>query len=228
MMRLRRRQDEDDGDDVESDLDNNPNPTTSNRRVGRRRVSQRLNDNNATLTETDSQPIVLRNLSERSTGSKALEKSALNHFKAFLEREGKPPISSDPAFRAILTTELFGKFGNYLQVVPKLRRETALSYMSAIKTYVIVELNSTIFQSDSGQWYRNLRSTMEKEYVNQSIQTGEEIQTRAEAMSVVELAEICRAIFRLKNYKDRALLCIQYHCFGRISEVVAVNLSCLK
>jgi site-specific recombinase XerC len=128
----------------------------------------------------------------------------------------------------MLTKELFGKFANYLQVGPKLRQETALSYMSAIKIYVTVELNSAIFQSVSGQWYKNLRSKMEKEYVNQSIQTGEEIQTRAEAMSVVELAEICQAIFRLKNYKDRALLCIQYHCFGRISEVVAVNFSCLK
>jgi hypothetical protein len=54
--------------------------------------------------------VLFRDLSERSTGSKALEKSALNHFEAYLEREGKSPISSDPAFSAILTKELFGKW----------------------------------------------------------------------------------------------------------------------
>jgi hypothetical protein len=47
----------------------------------------------------------------------------------------------------MLTKELFGKFANYLQVGPKLRQEAALSYMSAIKTYVNVELNSAIYKA---------------------------------------------------------------------------------
>ena len=54
------------------------------------------------------------------------------------------------------------------------------------------------------------------------------MQNKLEAMSVEDLAVICNALFLMGNYKDRTLLTTEYHCLGRVSEIILLNLKSLK
>jgi hypothetical protein len=169
--------------------------------------------------------VALRDLGERGPGSRSQEKSALNHLNAFLSTENLPS-TSDPRFLETISKQVVGKFAHYLQVNAKLKYETTSVYLSAVKRYIIEEVGSNIFQNDS--WYKTLRNKTRKVFQNECLESGEPLENRAEPMSVEELAGICLGLFNMKDYKDRALLCIQYHCFGRISEVIVLNLSSLK
>jgi hypothetical protein len=60
-----------------------------------------------------------------------------------------------------------------------------------------------------------------QEYQKESLKNGTDLKSQAKPMSVEDLGSICGALFNLDVFKDRALLCIQYQCLGRVSKVVA-------
>jgi len=88
------------------------------------------------------------------------------------------------------------------------------------------ELNCQVLEKDD--WYGYLRKSVKLEYQKESLKNGTELKSQAEPMSVEDLESICGALFNLNVFKDRALLCIQYQCLGRVSKVVVLNLSSLK
>jgi hypothetical protein len=188
-----------------------------------------LSDKNEIAKSNSSRNLDLENLKdigERGKASQSQDKSALGQFNRFLAKYNLPRTSDPQLLKEKLSTEIFGKFAAFLLTIAKVKYATASSYLASVRRFITEELKSEVCSNES--WYRELRKKLKSEYQIDCAEHGEVLENKAEAMCVEDLSVICSGLFLMGNFKDRSLVTTQYHCLGRVSEIILLNLSSLK
>ena len=157
--------------------------------------------------------------SEHGPATERQDASARAKFNKFLLKYN---ISSDitKMKRRDVTTEMFGQFATFL-LEDSVGWQTSMSYLSSIRRQ-LEKIHHTKMFEQNARWYTDLRSLLNKKYVQQSLTTGKKLREQAPAMTVDDLTLIGKALFH-KNTKtsaaDRLLINQQWLSIGRSSDV---------
>jgi hypothetical protein len=102
---------------------------------------------------------------ERSQSNRSSVQTALKHFNKYLVDQGYAFQSYEAMIMSDFTQDLVGKFADYLMSVAKIKtHDTALNYLSNIKTKILADFPSLPSMTDEG-WYRFTRKNTKKLYL---------------------------------------------------------------
>ena len=123
-----------------------------------------------------------------------------------------------------LTSELVGKFPEYLRKVANISIGTTTNYLSSLKTILMREnpLGEAIFLSQGGKWYERLLSVTKRVYQA----AGERLRKRKPSASLEDLKMMCRHFIETNSdhsLSKRLLVVWLYQTLGRVSETTALT-----
>lgn len=123
-------------------------------------------------------------------------------------------------------TRLFDKFSRYMFDISKCECNTATNYLSGVKTAMLRKYQHLkLFE---GQWYRDLRVEIQKRWFKDRSEKGEKVQNSAPKMLNEDLEILCNLLLKENDSEsvfNRCLMIIQWHVFGRISELNDIKYS---
>lgn len=128
-----------------------------------------------------------------------------------------------------LTQDLVGKFASYLKCVKKIKsKNTCLGYISTLRKLFdtddrFVGVRSAVFEPN---WYKRLRTIIEKRYVNECAENGVNLVNHSVPMTESDLIKLCTYLFTRNDpeaARNRCLLVFQWQLIGRINEVAALK-----
>jgi hypothetical protein len=189
-------------------------------------IDLRMDDSSSSSSDSEASVTELRNPAEDKSKSKEKQqKTVAKHFQDYLiyRRENEMDaielnsiyeLMSDHAY--LITEEMIGKFGGYLEDVKKFNNiGTVLYYVSGLRAILEQGLgyNHSLFQ---GRFFARLRENMEKSYGLKGKK-----KTKKKAMTINDFKCFCKILFErntTKSLMDRALITMQWQIIGRINE----------
>ncbi|KAH9117749.1 hypothetical protein AeMF1_008725 [Aphanomyces euteiches] len=145
----------------------------------------------------------------------------MKKFVMFLSRYNDGGLSLETISADDITQDLFGKFAAFLVSDPDIGFSTSTTYLSSVKRQ-IVEVTRTRFFDNNTHWYKTLRSTLRRTYIEQTTARGVPLQDKAPLMTLEDLRVITTRLWMRnepRSMKDRTLLVLQWALFGRSSDV---------
>jgi len=122
--------------------------------------------------------------------------------------------------------DMFGRFGHYLFSNCKLSWKTSDQYISAMKKQVITRFPtlSLLFNG----FYKALRHNLRAHYDERADTNLSDIIKHHEPMTKALLKKVCARLYELKHYTVRCIICLDFHCIGRIKEIIKLPVSKLE
>ncbi|KAH9111233.1 hypothetical protein AeMF1_014192 [Aphanomyces euteiches] len=97
--------------------------------------------------------------------------AAMKKFVMFLSRYNDGGLSLETISADDITQDLFGKFAAFLVSDPDIGFSTSTTYLSSVKRQ-IVEVTRTRFFDNNTHWYKTLRPTLRRTYIEQTTARG--------------------------------------------------------
>ncbi|KAH9114065.1 hypothetical protein AeMF1_011831, partial [Aphanomyces euteiches] len=171
--------------------------------------------------EDDVQP--LANLMDTSytDATRNHASAAMKKFVVFLENYNNGAVSLDTISSDDITEELFGKFAAFLVSDPNIGYSTSTTYLSSVKRQIVEKTHTTFFDTNN-HWYKTLRLTLRRTYLEQTSARGLPLQDKAPLMTLEDLRVITTRLWMrndLRSMKDRTLVALQWALVGRSSDV---------
>ncbi|KAH9072444.1 hypothetical protein Ae201684P_022022 [Aphanomyces euteiches] len=141
--------------------------------------------------EDDVQP--LANLMDTSytDATRNHASAAMKKFVLFLENYNNGAVSLDTISSDDITEELFGKFAAFLVSDPNIGYSTSTTYLSSVKRQNVEKTHTTFFDTNN-HWYKTLRLTLRRTYLEQTSARGLPLQAKAPLMTLEDLRNIGR------------------------------------
>jgi len=190
--------------------------------------------------ETTAPSNMLRNIAaDQSKSGQRQGSSALAKFNEFLSTDYDHfSLPEDITYGNLRLTDfntvddgndledMFGRFGHYLFSRCKLSWKTSDQYISAMKKQVIARFPtlSLLFNG----FYKSLRHNLRAQYDERADTTLTDIVQHHEAMTKPLLRKVCARLYELKQYTIRCIICLDFHCIGRIKEIIKLPVSKLE
>lgn len=165
-------------------------------------------------------------------------RSAVTKFNLFLMKLRKDDPNCGLTKFAEITTEnlhlvtkdVMGKFGDFLHRSVK-KVGTALEYLGAVKCELLRRFPRLELGEFAGQWYKTLRTRIERLFVIDCNQNGTRKKDSAPTMLESDLKTLNAALLARNDReadKNRCLFSWQWQAIGRINEICHLKLSKLK
>jgi integrase len=179
----------------------------------------------------------LRNLAKHvNKGTLDGERTAKNAFNCFLEylKKHEPSLNvdvinveeiHDPEF---FSEDIVGRFPDYLLQVHGAAEKTYEKYITHLKGYCQRRYPGVYFPIFEGKKYTDLRGKAKREFVHHAAETGTPMVQHSEKMKPGDLTIFCTILVKANTSKAMYLRCfilLQWHAFGRVSEVTALKWS---
>ncbi len=162
-------------------------------------------------------------------------KTALNHFKAYLEYIKLPNSSAltlETLRKEDITEDFFGKFGAYLMTKTSIKKcDSALANLSKIKVHLDKIYKGLPIFALGQTFYATLRQRITKRYMLACAASNTKMNDHSVPMQEMDLLWLCGSLFRKNTWEgivNRCLLVLQWQVLGRISEVSKLTFDDIK
>jgi len=122
--------------------------------------------------------------------------------------------------------DMFGRFGHFLFSHCKLCWKTSDQYLSAMKQQIIVRFPSLMHLFNG--FYKSLRHNLRVQYNQRADATMTDIIKHHEPLPKTLLKKVCERLYGLGEFTLRCIVSLDYHCIGRIKEIISLPLSKLE
>lgn len=203
-------------------------------------VMIRVASNDAAITA----PIVLNGLrniaADRSKSGHKQGSAALSKFNEYLSTDYEHLESPDVInYETLRITDfssiddccsrledMLGRFGHFLFSYCKLCWKTSDQYLSAMKKLIITRYPTLTLLFNG--FYKSLRHNLRIQYDERADTTLTDIIKHHEPLRKILLKKVCERLYGLREYTLRCILSLDFHCIGRIKEIIKLPVSKLE
>ncbi|TYZ59544.1 hypothetical protein PybrP1_003462 [[Pythium] brassicae (nom. inval.)] len=142
--------------------------------------------------------------------------SAMKKVALYLREHNGGVIGVHGLMAARVDKDMVGKFDVFLVKDPSIGFSSTSTYLSSVKRQ-LEDATGTSFFKDNKGWYKRLRQTLRKCYVEATVGQGQPLQDKAPLMTISDLRELS---LRLLDRQDAiSALALQWSLVGRSSDV---------
>lgn len=159
----------------------------------------------------------------RAESSRKNEKTALNHFRTYMQTENV--IGREEDYNNVteekVTPELLGKFADYLYRIIE-KRDGALQYVSKVKTFLCSKFPDFKDAVGRNGYYTNLRSNLKKLYLKRCVENNTQVRNTQSSMSDYDHKYIVRKLMienTVESNEQRTFMNLCWVLLGRVEEV---------
>jgi len=196
---------------------------------------------NTDVVAAAQQVLQLRNLAaDKSKSGRKQGSAALRKFNEYLSIDHEHlHLPDNINFEALRLTDfrsggddsthledMLGRYGHFLFSHCKLSWKTADQYLSALKGLIIGRF-STLTLLFNG-FYKLLRHNLHVQYDERADATLTDIIKHHEPLTKKLLIKVCERLYGLRDYSLRCILSLDFHCIGRIKEIIKLPVSKLE
>ena len=119
--------------------------------------------------------------------------------------------------------DMLGRYGHFLFSHCKLSWKTSDQYVSAMKGLIIGRFPTLTLLFNG--FYKQLRHNLHVQYDERADETLTDIIKHHEPLTKKLLIKVCERLYGLRDYNLRCILTLDFHCIGRIKEIIKLPVS---